>query len=206
MEYIHVRVNEEGTLRNQRYAFSDRFTLISELLQNGRRAGATLIEVSHDPASQTLRVIDDGHGIKDFGTLLAFNESGWDEALQAEEHPFGAGFSRCLYASTRCIITSRGKRIDFDTAKALSKAAIAVEDVGDDRIPGTRIELHGVDLPDLEYRIEELCRGFPVPIEFNGRPLARTHACSELRSISTPIGHIQLVGTHSGRFATAIVA
>jgi len=206
MEYVHVRVNEEGTLRNQRYAFSDRFTLVTELLQNGRRAGATLIDVSHDPVSRTLRVIDDGQGIEDFSKLLTFNESGWDEALYAEEHPFGAGFSRCLYASTRCIVTSRGKRIDFDTAQALSKTAIAVEDIGDDRIPGTRIELHGVDLPDLASRIEDLCRGFSVPVEFNGKPLPRTHALRDLRPISTPIGDIHLIGTHSGRHATATVA
>ena len=103
MEYIQVRINEDGTLRNQRFAFSDRFTLITELLQNGRRAGATLIEISHDPVSQTLRVIDDGRGIDDFSKLLTFNESGWDETLQAEEHPFGAGFSRCLYASPRAL-------------------------------------------------------------------------------------------------------
>ena len=206
MEHVHVRVNEEGTLRNQRYAFSDRFTLITELLQNGRRAGATLIEVSHDPVSQTLRVTDDGHGIEDFSKLLTFNESGWEETLQTEEHPFGAGFSRCLYASTRCIVTSRGKRIDFDTAMALSKAPIAVEEVGDERIPGTRIELHGVDLPDLASRIEDLCKGFAVPIEFNGRPVPRMHALSELRPFSTPIGDIHLIGTHSGRFATGIVA
>lgn len=204
MECIHVRINEEGTLRNQRYAFGNRFTLITELLQNGRRAGATVIEISHDPASQTLRVIDDGHGIDDFSKLLIFNESGWDEAVQAEEHPFGAGFSRCLYASTRCIVTSRGKRIDFDTASALSKAPIAVEEIGDDRIPGTRIELHGVDLPDLESRIEDLCKGFAVPIEFNGKPVARPHALGELCSVSTPIGDIHLAGAHSGRFASTI--
>lgn len=206
MEHVHVRINEEGTLRNQRYAFSDRFTLITELLQNGRRAGATVIEISHDPASQTLRVIDDGHGIEDFSKLLTFNESGWEEAVQAEEHPFGAGFSRCLYASTRCIVTSRGRRIDFDTASALSKAPIAVEEIGDDRIPGTRIELHGVDLPDLESRIEALCNGFAVPIEFNGKPVPRPHALTELRPISTPIGDIHLIGTHSGRHSTRIVA
>jgi len=206
MEYVQVRINEDGTLRNQRFAFSDRFTLITELLQNGRRAGATLIEISHDPVSQTLRVIDDGHGIEDFSKLLTFNESGWDEALQAEEHPFGAGFSRCLYASTRGIVTSRGKRIDFDTASALSKALIGVEEVGDERSAGTRIELHGVNLPDLASRIEELCKGFPVPIEFNGRPVPRTHALTELRPLSTPVGDIHLIGTHSGRFATGIVA
>ena len=36
---IHVRINSEGALRNQRHAFTDRYTLISELLQNARRAG-----------------------------------------------------------------------------------------------------------------------------------------------------------------------
>lgn len=39
---IQVRINEEGALRNQRHAFSNRFTLVSELLQNARRAGARL--------------------------------------------------------------------------------------------------------------------------------------------------------------------
>lgn len=206
MEYIQVRVSEEGTLRNQRYAFTDRFTLVTELLQNARRAGATLIEVSHDPLSRTLRVLDDGHGIENFGKLLTFNESGWDDALCAEEHPFGAGFSRCLYASTRCIIASGGKRIDFDTAQALSKAVLAVEDVGDAPAKGTLVELHGVDLPDLESRIEDLCKGFAVPVRFNGKLVPRPHAPSELRPISTPIGGIHLAGVHSGRHSTAIVA
>ena len=33
---IQVRINSEGALRNQRHAFTDRFTLVSELLQNAR--------------------------------------------------------------------------------------------------------------------------------------------------------------------------
>ena len=57
---IQVRINEEGALRNQRYAFTDRFTLVSELLQNARRAGATHIEVDYDANTQTLVVQDDG--------------------------------------------------------------------------------------------------------------------------------------------------
>ena len=31
---IQVRINEEGALRNQRHAFSSRYTLVTELLQN----------------------------------------------------------------------------------------------------------------------------------------------------------------------------
>ena len=40
MDTVQVRINEEGTLRNQRFAFSDRFTLVTELLQNARAAPA----------------------------------------------------------------------------------------------------------------------------------------------------------------------
>ena len=154
---IQVRINEEGTLRNQRYAFTDRFTLISELLQNARRAGATEIEINYDAASHILRVTDNGCGIADFQKLLSFNESGWDAATCAEERPFGVGFSKCLYATSRCIVASGRQSVDFDTSAALAKAPIDVMQIAEaDAITGTRIELHGVDLPDLAARIETL--------------------------------------------------
>ena len=62
---IQVHINEEGALRNQRYAFTDRFTLVSELLQNARRAGALHIVIDHQVDKQMLRVQDDGLGIED---------------------------------------------------------------------------------------------------------------------------------------------
>ena len=37
---VQVRVNERGALRNGRFAFTNKLTLVSELLQNARRAGA----------------------------------------------------------------------------------------------------------------------------------------------------------------------
>ena len=123
---VQVRINEEGALRNQRYAFTDRFTLISELMQNARRAGARRIEISYDEESRILRVVDDGCGIQDFQKLLTFNESGWDEDICQEEHPFGIGFSKCLYSATRCIISSRGRKIDFLTEDALARSPIDV--------------------------------------------------------------------------------
>ena len=110
---IQVRINEEGALRNQRYAFTDRFTLVSELLQNARRAGATHIEVDYDAGTQILVVQDNGGGLDDFQKLLSFHESGWDDATSAEERPFGVGFSKCLYAATRCIVASRHQRVDI---------------------------------------------------------------------------------------------
>lgn len=197
---IQVRINEEGTVRNQRYAFTDRFTLISELLQNARRAGATQIEIRYDAASQILHVTDDGRGIDDFQKLLSFNESGWDASTCAEERPFGVGFSKCLYAASRCIVASGRQWVDFDTSAALAKSPIEVVQVGEsDAIAETRIELHGVDLPDLAARIETLCLGFPVPVLFNGKALERRFAEAHLVTMPSPMGKVHLTGTRDGK-------
>ncbi len=195
---IQVRINEEGALRNQRYAFTDRFTLVSELFQNARRAGAAYIEVDYDAGTQVLVVQDDGGGLDDFQKLLSFHESGWDDATSAEERPFGVGFSKCLYAATRCIVASGHQRVDIDTAAALSKASIDVESMAE-AVSGTRIELHGVELPDLGNRIETLCLGFPVEVLFNGKPLVRRFAAANLATMSSPIGTVHLTGTRDGK-------
>lgn len=203
--HIQVCINEAGALRNQRYAFTDRFTLITELLQNARRAGSTRIDVAHDPDSKLLRVIDDGHGIDDFQKLLTFNESGWDESTVDEERPFGIGFSKCLYAATRCVVVSHGQRVDFQTEAALAKAQIEVEVIGNSPIAGTAIELHGVDLPELGARMETLCQGFPVVVSFNGKLLKRSFAPAELTTVPTPIGAVHLAGTRDGEHASALL-
>jgi hypothetical protein len=197
---IQVRINEEGALRNQRYAFTDRFTLVSELLQNARRAGAMRIEIHYDATAQVLRVEDDGRGLDDFQKLLSFHESGWDAATSAEERPFGVGFSKCLYAATRCIVASNHQRVDIDTAAALAKASIEVEPITE-AVAGTRIELHGVDLPDLGNRIESLCLGFPVEVLFNGKPLLRRFAAAQLATMASPMGTVHLTGTRDGKFS-----
>lgn len=197
---IQVRINEEGTLRNQRYAFTDRFALISELLQNARRAGATQIDIRYEAASKVLHVTDNGCGIDDFQKLLSFNESGWDASTCAEERPFGVGFSKCLYAASRCIVASKHQWVDIDTDAALAKTPIEVIQTGKaEGIVGTRIELHGVDLPDLSARIETLCLGFPVPVLFNGKALERRLAETHLATLPSPIGAVHLTGTHDGK-------
>lgn len=152
---IQVRINHEGALRNQRFAFTDRFTLVTELLQNARRAGATLIVIIHDEQNKTLSIQDNGCGIDDFQKLLTFNETGWDETTRHEEAPFGIGFSKCLYAAGRCIVASKGQFVDIDTAAALAQAPIPVQETDSDmRLPiGTAIVLFGVELEGLVHRM-----------------------------------------------------
>jgi Histidine kinase-, DNA gyrase B-, and HSP90-like ATPase len=197
---IQVQINEEGVLRNQRYAFTDRFTLISELLQNARRAGATRIEVHYGEASKRLCVRDDGCGLTDFQKLLSFHESGWDADTRSKERPFGVGFSKCLYAASRCIVTSGSQRVDIDTALALDKATFKVIQIESDlSVKGTQVELHDVDLPDLGSRIDSLCLGFPVEVFFNGKPLQRRLALAHLNTMPCPMGDVYLTGAADGK-------
>jgi len=204
---IQFRINAAGALRNQRFAFTSRYALISELLQNARRAGATHIEIRHDIGSAALSVADDGVGIQDFQALLTLHESGWDAQTQQEESPFGVGFSKCLYASTRCVVRSNGRRIDFLTASALTLEPIEVEpDPASRRRPGCQVELHGVDLAELETRIEALCEGFPIAVSYNGQPMARRFAVDHLPMTETPTGWIHLAGRDDGHFARDTVA
>jgi hypothetical protein len=195
---IQVRVNEEGALRNQRFAFTDRYTLVTELLQNARRAGADHIEVDYDAANRRLRVIDNGKGITDFQKLLVFNESGWDDATRQHEHPFGIGFSKCLYSASRCIIRSGDRFVDFLSAEALAKQLIDVHQDARGSTQGTWIELHDVSLPELSERIGKLCAGFPTEVIYNGKPLERPYAPEKLEFIRSTIGTIHMTGTLSG--------
>jgi hypothetical protein len=196
---IQVRINEDGALRNQRYAFTDKFTLISELMQNARRAGARRIEIHYDDTSKILRVIDDGGGIDDFQKLLTFNESGWNPDTCIEERPFGIGFSKCLYSASRCIVTSGHQRIDFLTADALARQPVDMVDV--EYHANTLIELHDVDLPGLSAHLETMCSGFPVPVWFNASELPRIHAIDHMPFVATEIGQVYLAGTGDGRYS-----
>ncbi len=199
MQHVQVRICEEGALRNQRYAFTHRYTVVSELMQNARRAGASEITIEYDPGTRVLCVADDGIGIEDFQRLLTLHASGWSEPTLSEERPFGVGFSKCLYAADRCIVRSRGQRIDFATDAAL--AGERIELVDEAPSVGTTVTLIGVDLPDLQWRIFALCQGFAIPVRFNGLEVPRPMALGALPFVACPIGQVYLAGTADGGYA-----
>jgi hypothetical protein len=197
---IQVRINEEGALRNQRFAFSDRYTLVTELMQNARRAGARRVEILYDDRTRVLRIVDDGCGIHDFQKLLTFNESGWNENTCRDDRPFGIGFSKCLYSASRCIVVSRGQKVDFMTETALARNPIEVMDAADNA--QTVVELHDVELPGLKTRLNIVCSGFPIPVFYNGMEIPRSHAFGQLPFVSAAIGDVYLAGIRNGRYST----
>lgn len=201
---VQVRINEQGALRNGRFAFTDRYTLVTELLQNARRAGATEVSIAYDEARAVLTVCDDGCGIDDFQKLLTLHESGWQPGLVEAENAFGVGFSKCLYAADHVSIASKGRRLEFDTEPALQGEVFDVLDDADTAPGHTTVRLDGVVLPRLDVELPRLVRGFPVPVRFNGALLPRPHSVGAMQFVETDVGLVHLAGTTSGRYATSL--
>lgn len=121
-----LKVNQANLVKNLRFSFTDTTTVLGELMQNARRAGATKVVIDFIPESKTLVVRDDGCGIDCFQTLLTVAESGWDAELVEREHPFGIGFLSALFACEHLTVESRGRRIAMPTEDILSFKPVAV--------------------------------------------------------------------------------
>lgn len=199
MERIAVCVNGPKLIAALRYAFTSKYTVVKELMQNARRAKASFVAIDYDVKAQTLTVRDDGVGIADWQKLFTVGESGWDPATVRDEHAFGVGFMKSLYSAQRCIVRSRDRMIAFDTGEALQQAEIEVDTVAP--IAETIVRLEGVGLEDLDRRMEALASAFPIPVIYNGHALARPLAVDARRFVATEVGQVHVAGTEDGKAA-----
>lgn len=180
-------ITDERSLREQyRYAFADHFTVIQELMQNARRAGATRVVVTYDPGEACLTVTDDGIGIDDFQILVTFAGSNWTEEIARTERPFGFGFASALYVADKVQVESRGRMLAFDTDRLLAGEEFPPTD--GTTYTGTKITLFGVDLKTPESTMRSIVQGFPIPVNYNGLELARPDAIDVGGFVSTPVG------------------
>ncbi|KAK0039492.1 sensor histidine kinase [Biomphalaria pfeifferi] len=183
-------VTDERSLREQyRFAFANHYTVVQELLQNARRAGATRVEITYDAPSCTLTVADDGCGIADFQILLTFAGSGWDEDVAQAERPYGFGFASALYVANHVEVTSRGSRLVFDTAGLLAGNTYSPTQCPLQE--GTTITLRGVELKTPADTLAKVVAGFAIPVSFNGRDLSRPDAIDSGSYESTPVGLVR---------------
>ena len=146
-------------------------TITNELLQNSRRAGATRVDVTINAVGR-IKIADDGAGIADPETILAFGLSQWSPTTADSENPAGMG----LYS------LARRKQVRIQSKSAYSDAwcvnltpdhfvgrlSAPVEPVDDyDRPHGTTIEFDG-NFND-EAMINNAARYYPLPVHVNGK-------------------------------------
>lgn len=197
---MRLSVNEKNTISNMGSVFTNPVKVISELVQNARRAGATAIKVEasvSDDKTLNISVIDDGCGVCDIATLLCLSQSGWDDAVVKQDNAYGMGFFSTLFAAKEVIVRSNGQSILIDT-----EAARNMEDIGEMQFcaaaptKGTVITLLGVALHNgfeiVKRKIDELAEYSSVPLFFNNEELARPEALDSLKKkhpfVETPFG------------------
>ena len=193
---VWARIDERALSTVRNFFSADLAQTLGELFQNARRAGARLIEVETDDDG-LLTVRDDGEGIADPGTVLAFGESRWKPEVRRREHAAGMG----LYslAGGDAVISSRragrgGWRMALTPEAFEGRAAATV--VEDDTAPspsGTSIRLRPKRLNGRAQwglrddkpsdaavwaevygeTIEQAAKYLPVKVTLNGRELER---------------------------------
>ena len=191
---VRLEVDESKLVNNLRHAFTKRSNVLSELMQNARRAGAT--EIRFTLNNDTLTIEDDGNGIDDFSDLLTVASSGWDIDTIQKESPFGLGFLAALYACERIHIQSGGTLLEADTRSILNQEMIGLS-ASLVKI-GTIIMLENLDydFEQIEKDIKALSAGFPIHVFINNDEVLRPHAQSNLIGDVTEIGFMHLTGIH----------
>jgi len=113
MERVGVRINEERLLENLRYAFTNRTTVLTRLMQNRARPKASVRGHRLRRRTETWWVRDDGVGHRGFPGAVHGGESGWEAATVATSI-LRDGFMKSLYRPGHCTVRSRGKVIASD--------------------------------------------------------------------------------------------
>ena len=219
-QVLRAGVNEKNLFRTMKHIFSTSTTVLAEMMQNSRRAGATKVEFTIDAEARRITVTDDGCGLGDFNNLLQLCESGWNESVMLTDSPFGMGFFSVFFACDQVVVRSRGKRMAANLDDIQSKRELVVINDQQPVQAGTVIEMHGVAQKLLEpgiawmanyskfmhptlnveaaHALVRQATGFPIPVFVNGVELKRPHALENLRTTVTAVGHIYVPGIHDG--------
>lgn len=200
MNTTQLSVNPANLVKNLRFSFTQATTVLGELMQNARRAGATSVSFDYDETHRQLTVTDNGCGIACLKTLLTVAESGWAADVIEKEQPFGLGFLSALFSCTELAVTSKGGQFVAATADLLAFQPVMVQPVTNwDGL--TRLVLSGFkpDANQIENHLPLLAKGFAIDVKLNGKVLERPRALDAgLAFISTDIGDIAIQGCFDG--------
>lgn len=194
MKKIQV-TTDNSIISKLKNAFTSPGTVLSEAMQNARRAGASFVDVRYLD-EDAIAIIDDGEGITDLADFLTLAGSGWNEDVIEREGAFGMGSFSMLYYCERIKVESNGFGFEANTADILQHEAISLFE--SDVIHGTKIQLFGYKISDednasrIEQELERLAMAFPITVKYHGEELEQPHRLddAEHHYFSTPVGEI----------------
>ena len=193
---IRARIHDSAIRRVTRIYASTLSDVMTEALQNSRRADATWVRIAvgtlADQSSGeprfTVTIADDGSGIADPAVLLSFGENGWSEDLVRREDAAGFGFASL--SRRGCTVSSRPRSPDgqtqpgwrVDLAPEHFPGESEAEVRPDDSLPrtgsggapfphGTSISFEATEsAAAIRHAAEAAARHYPLPVIFEGIP------------------------------------
>ena len=185
---IRARIHDSAIRRVTRIYASTLSDVMSEALQNSRRADATRVRIAVGPLADqlsgepgfTVTIADDGSGIVDPAVLLSFGENGWSDDLVRREDAAGFGFASL--SRRGCTVSSRprspddstipGWRVDLAPEHFLGEAEAEVHPNDGAPFPhGTSISFEATE-PTAAIRnaAENAARHYPLPVVYEEIP------------------------------------
>ena len=175
---IKASIHQDAINRVSQFFNATTTDILNELLQNARRSGASRVDLTTQEGRITLS--DDGHGIKEPSTILAFGQSEWDEHTALNEHPAGMG----LYALARCtLVTVRSRPENGDAWQVtltpdhfVGKLPAPIERLPLDTMPkGTSVSFNRTQSDQsIESEVQAAARHYPLPVYFNSNRLEQS--------------------------------
>ncbi|WP_454887339.1 ATP-binding protein [Sphingomonas oryzagri] len=176
---ITPSVSQDAIRRVGRLFDASLFTILGELFQNSRRAGAGHVHAKRIVVDGTpmLSIRDDGRGIDDPASLVTLGHSGWDTSIQQAEDPAGMG-----------VFALAGYRVEIRSWSASARQgwrAVIEADAWDGSRPiailpdpitlGTEILIALTPEQDriLDATIIGAARFYPLPVMWRGEQMRR---------------------------------
>ena len=173
---IRARIADEAIAKVMQFFDGTLAQALHEVLQNARRSGAARVDIERDHANGRITVRDDGRGIADPRTLLAFGKSGWQPELQEIESPAGMGVFSLARRSPRIRSRVPGRpawAIQLHRGHFVGQETATVEHAGPeyDRDHGTDVTFSTLptDKDWIPGVIAAALMHFPIPAWVNGR-------------------------------------
>ncbi len=171
METIRASVNSRLLTKASRLFTGTLAGRIIEILQNARRAGASMVEITNKNGEVTVQ--DNGQGIADFRKLLDLGGSGWEESFEQSEDPAGVGLF-CLAPRAVCIRSLGG--VACIAGDGWTGAPVTVRPAPEP-IHGTRLQFQ--DEPWDDATVEPLAVFTGMDVTVDGQACAKKPFVSE---------------------------
>jgi hypothetical protein len=171
---IETRVAPETISKVGRLFNGSAHDVLSELLQNARRAGASMVTITTTitPGDSLIHIVDDGSGIADPAAVVTLGRSGWSDEIQRAED--GAGMGVFALAGRDVIIRSysrperQGWMAHIPAAAWESSRPIVVSNDPIDHGTAITVRMPLEWSQGLEEAVQQVARYYPLPVSFNG--------------------------------------